>query len=208
MGRIGNSTKRVPRSVGLFIKFQDGDKLRMRILSEPRVRATHYSDDKEPTFDYLFEVYDYANDKVRLLSQGVAGAEAIDEMNDEWGEEYPAKYDLTIKATGAGKGGRKYTRTSSPHQGTTPAASSLERIDWAKAAPGSITITQHDSGMEPEIIERQSAGSPEDAKPPTKEQYAAARAEEEAAINANRDSEDTVITEVPEGNINLDDIPF
>jgi hypothetical protein len=212
MGRIGNSAKRVPRSIGLFIKFQDGDKLRMRILSEPRVRATQYSNDKEPTFDYIFEVWDYTNEKVRMLSQGIAGAEAIDEMNDEWGEEYPAKFDLTIKATGAGKNGRKYTRTSSPQLGTMPQLASLERLEWAKVAPGAITVTQHEQGMDPEIQERQSAEDPDGSKPPSAEQYAAARAaqdaEEQAAINASRDSDDVIPADVPEGGPNLDEIPF
>ncbi|MFD4554440.1 hypothetical protein ACFWP5_08930 [Streptomyces sp. NPDC058469] len=185
MGRIGNSTKRIPNSGGVFIKFNDGDKFRFRLLEEPWVRITQYGND-DPSHSYLFPVWDYAAEKVRILSQSIAGAKAIDDMNDEWGgEEYPSKFDLTVSAVGSGQNGRKYTRTSSPHQGTMPPSNQLEMIDMAKVADGAIPLVDFEAGKDPEVRTLDNAEEPKAPK-----------------------SDDVLPTEADLKNINLDDIPF
>lgn len=203
MGRIGNSTKRVPNTGGIFVKFQDGDKIRFRLLEEPWVRVTQYGSD-EPQYAYLFPVWDYVAGKPRILSQGVAGANEIDDMNDEWGEEYPSKFDLTIKATGSGKNGRKYTRTSSPHQGTMPSTREFEMIDMATVADGAVTLAEHEAGKDPELQVRESTDAPtSEPKRPTHAD-AEALAQERVA-----DSDDVVIQDLdPSKEVNMDDIPF
>lgn len=196
MGRIGDSAKRIPKTGGMFVRFADGDKPRFRIIEEPWVRITQYGKD-EPKYEYLFIVWDYALERVRILAQGEGGSREIDDMQDAWGEEYPSKFDLTVKATGAGKNGRKYTRTASPHLGTMPPSSQLVLPDMEEVSPKAIRLDEFLAGQDPEIETRE------------RREEEAPEPEVEHEVRPDGRSGDVIIKDLDTENpVNLDDIPF
>lgn len=153
-------------------------KNRIRVLSDPVVENKTF--DTGPSTIFSWIVWDYATSQVRVLSKGPSFLRKFDFFTEAWGEEIPMKCDIIIEKTGAGMGTR-YEFVAVPIQEQLPSSwqSDLAKIDFHKLKPNAIPVNEWD----------------------TSNRQPAAEAEPEPV-------QDTVVDDVPDGPINLDDIPF
>ncbi len=194
MGKLGEAAKKIAPSGDMYIKFEDGTDITVRLLSDPWIRSKRYEDVRkldengQPTITlkttFMWPVWDYAMQKVRLLEQGPSVANQIDAIDDKWNNKgmMPPSFDLTISATGNGLQ-RRYSVVPTPHQGTMPPSNTIEMPDMNKmAGEGAIALNDFLKGVDPVV----QAG-------PSKQ------TEKQADVIVNDDEVET---------LNLDDIPF
>lgn len=203
MGKLGDAAKKIAPASDMYIKFEDGTELTLRLLGDPWIKSRRFEDtrtldeDNNPTISvkttFVWPVWDYAANKVRILEQGPGVARQIDTIDDKWRNDgtMPPNYDLTISATGNGLQ-RRYTVVPTPHQGTMPSTKSIEMPDMARmAGDGAVPLSDFLGGKEPDVV-----GEPATQKDAT------AKVKEVMG-------EDVVIEDLDtNAPINLDDIPF
>jgi len=81
---------------GDFLKLKDGDKVKLRIASEP-VGTIYKKGDK---LRYGWVVFNRDADKAQVLTSGISIYRQIADLVEDWGE--PTDFDITIKRTGSG----------------------------------------------------------------------------------------------------------
>jgi hypothetical protein len=163
VGKLGDAAKKINPSSGMFIKFTDGAEFTVRLLSDPWIRSTRYEDTKkldengQPTItvktNFVWPVWDYADESVRILEQGASVANQIDAIDDKWKNNgaMPPNYDLNISAKGEMLQ-RRYTVVPMPQQGTMPVSSSLQMPDYTRQPfADAIPLKDFLAGTEPEV---------------------------------------------------------
>lgn len=92
-----------PTEESVFLRLKDGDKVRVRIASEPAIFTSTFKDPntgKETTSTkYAWLVWNRDDEQPRVLAQGKQVFNQIAELVDEWGE--PTDFDVAISRTGA-----------------------------------------------------------------------------------------------------------
>lgn len=172
-----------PKQKGLFTTFEDGDVFKVRVLTtDPVVTQKEFEGaDGEINLStrFAFIIYNFTLEKAQILNAPPTITREIQKLHQD--EEWGANIknmDIKIGATGA-KLTRKYTVTPMPKA----TALTNEQIKECQAI---------DLDAKVEGGQRMSFYKPEEAKKP------APKAKEE----------DTVIEDIPDEPINLDEIPF
>lgn len=89
-----------PKTKGLFVNFEDGKPIKLRVLTvDPLV-----SMDKWGNTRFAFVVYNWTDAKAQILNRGTSIAKEIQALhqNEDWGSDIK-KIDIQITASGAGK---------------------------------------------------------------------------------------------------------
>lgn len=81
---------------GDFLKLRDGDKVQLRITTDPAISV--YKQGDRPRYSWV--VFNRDIKQPQIYSAGVSVYNAIADMTDEWGD--PTTFDITIKRTGSG----------------------------------------------------------------------------------------------------------
>lgn len=87
---------------GTFLKLKDGDKVQLRIASEPVVTLWKDGDKVR----YGWGVWNRDLEKAQVFGAGVSIYNQIAELVDGWGE--PTEFDITIKRSGSGLNDTEY----------------------------------------------------------------------------------------------------
>lgn len=88
-----------------YLKLKDGDKVRLRIASEPAISI--YKQGDRPRYSWV--VFNRDAKLAQVYTGGVSIFNAIADMTDEWGD--PTTFDITIKRTGSGLQDTTYSVT-------------------------------------------------------------------------------------------------
>jgi hypothetical protein len=88
---------------GIFLRLKDGDKVKLRIASDPVI--TVYKAGDKPRYAWL--VYNRNDKKAQVYNAGVSVYNQIADLTEEWGE--PTEFDITIKRTGSGLQDTEYS---------------------------------------------------------------------------------------------------
>lgn len=116
---------------GLFLKLEDGDNVRMRILDVPVVYDTTFEDPKthikKTSVKYAWLVYNHDEEKVQILQGGATIYNSLNDLiqDDDWGD--PKNYDIKVSRTGKGMNDTKYSVSPSPKSKDLPAE--METVD-------------------------------------------------------------------------------
>lgn len=85
-----------PDMGGDYLKLKDGDKVKLRIASEPAIVVYKRGDNPR----YSWVVFNRALDVAQVYTAGISVYGQIADLVDEWGD--PKGFDITIKRTGSG----------------------------------------------------------------------------------------------------------
>lgn len=113
-----------PKTGGVFLKFEDGVQVKLRIISDPYIYTQTYENKKDGTFDtstkYAWVVYNYEEDTAQVLQLPPTGYREIAKyaVDEEYGD--PTKYDLKITRFMEDTGFRKYKIMASPTKSDLP----------------------------------------------------------------------------------------
>jgi len=185
MGRWGEAVKKSGGS-DIYLQLEDGT-TRLRILSDPVVQNKTFANDPDnPRTIFSWIVWDYKTESLKLLSKGASILKSLDSVSAAWGDSIPMKCDVLIDKTGTGMQ-TKYSVQGVPTMPTHPLPADIqqqvEALDLDKLLPGNIPIGDFADGAQPESKSwDNSAVAPEKL--------------------------DTVVEDVGDEPINLDDIPF
>lgn len=84
-----------PASGGDYLKIKDGEKVKLRIASEPAISV--YKQGDKPRYSWV--VFNRDLGIAQVYTGGVSIYNSIADMTDEWGD--PSTFDITIKRTGS-----------------------------------------------------------------------------------------------------------
>lgn len=181
------ATKRVSNSK--FVEFEPGKKVRIRVLTHPRVTAKQFQAGAEVKTQFAWAVWNYELERLQLLQKGPGFFKRIGAIVQAYGAQVmPMQADLEITANGAGLQ-TTYDIIPVPVAGTAPTVATEDLKELAADLPGSISLADFSQGVNPEV---QGPGSNQPVQT--------------ASVAP---SGDTVVEDVHPGQpINLDDIPF
>lgn len=97
---------------GLYLKLKDGDRVKLRIASEP-AGSIYKAGDR---LRYSWVVFNRDKERAQVYSAGISVYSQIADLVEEWGE--PTDFDIIIKRTGSGMNDTSYS--------VTPVKSSLD----------------------------------------------------------------------------------
>lgn len=90
---------------GDYLKLKDGDRVKLRIASEPAISV--YKAGDRPR--YAWVVWNRDLEKAQVYSTGVSVFTGVADLVEEWGE--PTEFDVAIKRTGSGMNDTSYSVT-------------------------------------------------------------------------------------------------
>lgn len=152
MGRYGKALDKLDN--GVFVTLTPDQAKRVRILDDPYVQNTSYRDPKTgefgpPRTSFAWAVWDYEQQKVKILRKGASVLKAIDEIIDAWNiQDMPMACDVVITTTGKGLNTR-YSVQGVPLDPSLPYDSRAEMPDMRKYVEGGIPINQFGEGVKP-----------------------------------------------------------
>lgn len=115
-----------------YLKLKDGDKVKLRICSEPAISV--YREGDKPR--YSWAVWNRDEKKPQVYTAGISVYRQIADLTDEWGD--PQDFDITIKRTGSGLQDTEYSvvpvKTSSDL--TDDEQAQIDEVDLLKASKG------------------------------------------------------------------------
>jgi len=124
---------------GLFLDLRDGDKVKVRIASDPAISSNEFKDQDtgEVTLStkYSWVVWNRDDKKAQIFSRGASIFRQLAALEDDWGT--PDNYDCTIKRTGSMLATR-WTITPTPKSDplTKEEQAECDKIDLLKAVKG------------------------------------------------------------------------
>lgn len=142
-------TKHQPQSSDeMFLRLKDGDRVKLRILSEPAV--TVYKKGDKPR--YAWKVLNRDKGIPQVYGAGVSVYSQIADLVEEWGE--PTEFDIVIKRTGAGLSDTSYSVTPvrQSDDPTEDQKKSANLIDLVKVTKGKWLADYEEDGVPPEPI--------------------------------------------------------
>lgn len=178
-----------PESAGSYFKLQDGKSAKVRIASDAYVYFDSYKGVPKTTPSYAWVIWNFTEARAQVLQASLTVFKSIQALilDDDWGD--PEEYNLTIRREGVLKE-TKYHVTPSPQKSALKDvldASQLEQIgdfdiNSLMGDKELVALADVVDGVEVPISTPDNSGQ--------------------------TDSGDVVIEDLPEGKINLDDIPF
>jgi hypothetical protein len=117
---------------GEYLKLKDGDRVKMRIASEPAISV--YKEGDRPR--YSWTIYNRDNKKVQIYSAGVSVFKQIAALVEDWGE--PTEFDIRIARSGSGMNDTEYivTPVKESKELAEEIAEEVSKIDLPKAIKG------------------------------------------------------------------------
>lgn len=196
MGMYGDLLNKIDDSQ--FMKIVPGKPAHVRLLGHPWISQKQFADGI--TTRFTWPVWDYTQNRVRVLALGKSVFKQIATTSDAWpaGESMPSPFDLIIKREGTGQYDTEYTVSAVPYGGAMPVVHSVDLPDMEKVS-GGIPIQQVLEGKQPPVI----AANVQGAEPPRPTHTEAEALPAEAGADVLPTAED-----VDKAKINLDDIPF
>lgn len=166
----------------LYLKLKDGDKVKLRIASDPAV--TTFDGEK---LRYNWVVWNRDLKKAQVYSAGVSVFKQLAELYDEWGE--PTEFDITIKRTGSGQYDTEYNVNPVPKSETLDSKerSAVKAVDLIDSCKGRWLSEYMEDGVMPQTLEKNDSKGSQSVSEMSDEEL--------ASIDAK-------------GPINLDDIPL
>jgi hypothetical protein len=205
MGMYGDILNKIDD--GQFIKIEPGRPVKLRLLDHPYISQQQFVDKKTGEVSistrFSWPVWDYGQQRVRILEQGKSVFKQIATASDTWpqGDTMPSPFDLFIKRTGTGQFDTEYTVTAVPTDGTMPNVTAGELPDMAEKSKGGIPIQQVMEGKNVPVVAPKGADLAIEAGSSAPD-----------APQAKKPKSDDVVPtgdEISEkSKINLDDIPF
>lgn len=185
MGDINSKYPSLGGGGGTFLKLNDGDTVKVRIMSDPVYFDNDFKGDLTPRIAWV--IWNHDENKAQIWATNGATYNSIKDLvsDDEYGD--PQKYDIKITRTGT----MQQTRYS-VRPGTARDPLSVDQIKACEAIDpieviGRSQTAQHVMWLEEH---REEKNKPDDS-------------EEQPAKKV-----DTVIEDIGDEPINLDDIPF
>lgn len=92
----------------LYIKINDGDKIKGRIASEPAISI--YKQGDKPRYSWVIFVREFNGktvNKPQILTKGISVYNGIADLVEAWGE--PTSFDIIVKRTGSGLSDTEYS---------------------------------------------------------------------------------------------------
>lgn len=197
MGFYGDLLNKLDDS--LYIKIGPGKPAQLRLMDHPWISQKSFTDNETGEVSirtqYHWPVWDYDQQRVRILTQGKTIFEEIAKNCEKWpqGEEMPSVFDVIIERKGTGKYDTKYMVTALPQRGTMPSIPQDQLPDMADKSKG-IPIRQVLEGKTPPMVGQ---GTQVPALP--------------THTDAAALEKDVVITDIPDdplSQIDVDKIPF
>lgn len=102
MGNIYKTYSPPASDGGVYLKFEDGEPVRVRIASEPVIFDSEYKGNISTRYSWI--VWNYDLEKAQVMTLPVTGYRMIAELaadEEDWGD--PTTYNLKVKRTGTGK---------------------------------------------------------------------------------------------------------
>ena len=87
----------------LYLRLRDGDKVKLRIVSEPAITVFKQGD--RPRYNWV--VFNRDKNKPQVYQSGVSVYSQIGDLVEDWGS--PEGFDITIKRTGSGMNDTEYS---------------------------------------------------------------------------------------------------
>lgn len=155
----------------LYLKLKSGDRVKLRIITEPAVSTF---DGKKLRYNWV--VWNRELNKPQVYGAGISVFSQIADLVEEWGT--PEGYDITIKRSGSGPLDTEYSVTpvKNSDELTTAQLAEAEKIDLPQACKGKWLTDFEEDGEMPEAIKPGGNVSEENTPPPS---------DEDAPININ-----------------------
>jgi len=133
---------------GDFLKLKDGDKVKMRIASEPAISV--YKEGDRPR--YAWVVYNRDANKVQVYSAGVSVFKQIAALVEDWG--MPTEFDIRIGRTGSGINDTEYivTPVKESKDLTEEQLAEVDKVDLVKVIKGKWLQDFEEDGQLPAPI--------------------------------------------------------
>ena len=129
----------------LFVRLQDGDKKKFRILSEAFYNLNEFTNpDGEVTVSdrYAWVVWDYEEERCRIFNVGKMIFNAVADLasDDDWGD--PMTYDIKVERAGSGLETRYTVLPGAKSDPTDEMTEKSLEVDITKIIKGAISIEQ------------------------------------------------------------------
>ncbi len=141
-------TKHSPAGDNLYLKLKDGDKVKLRVYSEPAVVLFKPKD----KLRYALVVWNHDKKLAQVFNFGVSIFNQIADLVEEWG--IPQDFDITIKREGSGMTDTSYTvnpvRESTAM--TKEQEAEADKVDLIQATKGKWLADYVEDGILPEPV--------------------------------------------------------
>lgn len=203
MGKYGDLLNKIDTSE--FIKIEPGRQYRFRLLSDPWISQQQFVDkgtgESRIATRFSWPVYDYSQQRIRVLTQGKSVFEQIAGACEAWpqGDTMPSPFDVVIKRTGTGQFDTQYTVQAVPYGGDMPSIRSAELPNMAEKSKG-IPVMQVLEGKSAPVIPATVPGvTPAAPANPTHR--------DAETLDEREPAGEQVLTDIPDGDVDMDSIP-
>jgi hypothetical protein len=210
MSKYDGIMSKVPGGTKLIMEFREGHDALIRILDDPWVTITKFDGNPVPAVQYTWLVWDYEQQRVRLMRKSQNVFEQFVDIVQDWTDEMPMTCDIRVKAEKSGDF-VTFNLKPSPQRGTMPPSNQLEYPDIEMYKRGSRTIEQIQAGQLPPILDRNGDPVQKDTSPllAGAQEVSSLPGEVQATTAPASNTGDVIPTAAEiDQNINLDDIPF
>lgn len=135
---------------GDFLKLKDGDKVKMRIATEPAISV--YKAGDKPRYSWV--IWNRDADKPQVYSAGVSVFKQIAALVEDWGE--PTEFDVRISRSGSGMNDTEYmvSPVKESKKLTTEELDKVNAIDLLKLIKGKMLADYEEDGkLPPPVME-------------------------------------------------------
>lgn len=147
---------------GDYLKLKDGDKVKMRIASEPAISV--YEAGQRPRYSWV--IYNRDADKVQVYTAGVSVFKQIAALTEDWGE--PTSFDIRVARSGSTINDTEYivTPVKESKNLTDAQLDKVNEVDLVKAIKGKWLEEYEKDGILPPAT-KDSVAPVNDAPAPT-----------------------------------------
>lgn len=133
---------------GDYLKLKDGDKVKLRIASEPAISVYKAGD----RFRYNWIIWNREDKKAQIYSAGVSVFKQIAALTEDWG--LPTEFDIRISRSGSGMNDTEYivTPVKTSDDLTKDELEKVASIDLTKAIKGKWLAEYEDDGELPDPV--------------------------------------------------------
>lgn len=141
-------TKHVPGGDDLYLKIKDGDKVKLRLFSEPAIVL--FKEGQKPR--YAWVVWSHDKNKAQVYGAGISVFSQIAGLVEDWGE--PTEFDISITRKGSGQFDTEYFVNPVKNSISLTEAQQAEanKVDLLNATKGKWLAEYEKDGQLPEPV--------------------------------------------------------